>query len=363
MNDIDWELLVRYVAAVATDAEREEVERWLGASPEHREILDGVRAAIAQSRRELSPKDEAAMLASLKREIAAAAPDGSARPPLKIVRDDRARTVRLTFPARRSPWLARVRAAAAAVLIVGAGAAGVWLLDSPSRQEQVGEEPTVVATRRGQRLSVRLADNTVVVLAPASRLEVAPGYGKPERRVRLEGEAAFTVEHDEARPFAVETRRAVARDLGTWFVVRAYEDDSATEVVVAEGLVAVAPAEDAASAAAVDSVLVTPGQLARVGADGQLGVTRGVAVERYFAWTEDRLVFENTPLAEVAARIERWYDVEVRLADPATATWPVTVTFEHERPEDVLRLTAGLLGLDVAIANGPTGQTYTLRPR
>jgi ferric-dicitrate binding protein FerR (iron transport regulator) len=59
------------------------------------------------------------------------------------------------------------------------------------------------------------------------------------RTLELEGEAVFTVAHESTRPFAVRTSRAVATDLGTCFVVRAYLDDPNTDVVVAEGQVAV----------------------------------------------------------------------------------------------------------------------------
>ncbi len=35
--------------------------------------------------------------------------------------------------------------------------------------------------------------------------------------------------------------------------------------------------------------------------------------EKYNAWTEGKLVFRGDPMAEVARRIERWYNVKVEL--------------------------------------------------
>ena len=33
--------------------------------------------------------------------------------------------------------------------------------------------------------------------------------------------------------------------------------------------------------------------------------------EKYNAWTEGKLVFRGDPMAEVARRIERWYNVKI----------------------------------------------------
>lgn len=40
-------------------------------------------------------------------------------------------------------------------------------------------------------------------------------------------------------------------------------------------------------------------------------------VERLLAWTRGELVFDDAPLEDVARTLERWFDVEVRIDDPA----------------------------------------------
>ncbi|MFZ5623153.1 MAG: FecR family protein, partial [Gemmatimonadota bacterium] len=227
-----------------------------------------------------------------------------------------------------------------------------------------------VATRRGERLELRLPDGSLVHLAPQSTLRVPVAYGAGERRVSLEGAAVFTVTHDTTRPFAVHTARAVARDVGTRFLVRAYAGDAATDVVVAEGAVAVGlPARRAAGDAArpsarprPDAVVVAAGARARVTRQEHVVVTPRVALDEYFAWTDGRLVFRDVPLAEVAAQLSRWYDVDVRLGAESLGRLRLTASAtEREAPEDVLRLIAASLDLDLQISHA--GQTYTLRAR
>lgn len=342
-DDPSLDLLARYLRDDVSADERRRVLDWLAADPTRATELEDLRRVLAAA--DTGPQWDLDRIWSSIDARLRAMPAESERPPVRH-RPSRGFTL---APARR--WSGPARAAAA-VLVVVSGAATALLLQRPAEPAPAAP-PQVLATARGQRLSVRLPDSTLVIMAPESRLEIAAGYGKVERRVRFEGEAAFTVEHDETRPFAVETRGAVARDLGTRFLVRSYPADSATEVVVAEGLVAVGRVGD------IDSLVVTPGELARIGSDGRLGVTRGVALDRYFAWTDGRLVFENTPLRDVAERLERWYDVDVRLADPRSGSRRVTATFQRESPEEILRLVAALLGLEV----GRNGRVYTLRPR
>jgi len=61
--------------------------------------------------------------------------------------------------------------------------------------------------------------------------------GTNKYKVYLQAEAYFVVTHDAARPFRVHARDAVAHDLGTRFVVRAYAELPRIEVIVAEGAV------------------------------------------------------------------------------------------------------------------------------
>lgn len=345
-DDPSLDLLARYLRGDVAADERRRVEAWLAADPTRATELEDLRqtlAAVDGPRREWDLdrvwSGIEARLSSVPAE--SAEPDPAAAP----VADERRRAPSFAIGGQRR-W-SGARAAAAALLVASGGAALLLQL----RDEAAPEPPTIIATTRAQRLSVRLADSTLVILAPESRLEIAAAYGQTERHVRLEGEAVFTVVHDEHRPFAVETERAVARDLGTRFLVRAYDADSATEVVVAEGVVAVGRAGDA------DSLVVTPGELARVDAAGRLGVIRGVTLDNYFAWTDGRLVFDNTPLREVIERLERWHAVDVRLADPALGARRVTASFSGETPDQILHLVAALIGLDVQRADN----VYTIR--
>jgi ferric-dicitrate binding protein FerR (iron transport regulator) len=125
---------------------------------------------------------------------------------------------------------------------------------------------------------------------------------------------------------------------------------------VAEGRVSVRPG---AAAARGDSVLLVPNDVARVAADGRVNRVRGVAIGSFFAWTEGRLVFRDTPLRAAAAQLGRWYDIDVHLTSDSMDLLPLTASFAEQPAAEALRLVAITLDLRLSQA----GRVFTLSSR
>jgi len=234
-----------------------------------------------------------------------------------------------------------VALAAAAVVVALIGGRGV-LRRTPQWREY--------ATTAAQRMVVRLQDGTQVTLAPKSRVRYAADYGRERRELYLDGEAYFQVTPDSQRPLRVHTAASVTEDLGTAFVVRAYADQVATEVVVAEGRVALWRADT--TAASRPALLLGARDLGRLEQGGGATVRRGVDLARQLAWTRGVLSFDGTPLGEVVRTLERWYNVEIRVADSALAARRLTATFQNESIDLVLQRIALTVGLRVERADG-----------
>jgi len=353
---MDWDLLTRVVAGDGTPADGQVLDFWLAESPEHAELLAAVRELALEPGTATPPERLSELLVAAKRgrPIAATEADAPA-PKLGVVQGNRETMPRFAMP--RHVRVQRVaRLAVVGLVLAGALAGGTLLLRSSRSPLPVPSpsSPNVLTTARGQRLNLRLSDGTLATLAPSTTLRVAPGYGGRSRAVEIEGEAAFTVVHDSTRAFTVRVAGVLVRDLGTRFVVRGYPGEPTTDVVVAEGRVTVHRTRGAA-----DSLVVARGDRARAIADGGMALTRGVALDRYFAWTEGRLVFEETPLREVVAQLDRWYDIDIRLVPANIGDRKVSASVEDEPPNDVLGMLAASLGLDLS----RTDRVYTLRIR
>jgi ferric-dicitrate binding protein FerR (iron transport regulator) len=125
-------------------------------------------------------------------------------------------------------------------------------------------------------------------------------------------------------------------------VVRAYPGDSASDVVVADGLVAL----NRPGGITTDSLLLHPGDLGRVRATGPM-TRRTVVADRYLSWTAGELAFYGVPLREVLVDVGRWYDANVQLADASLGAEVITASFKDEPLTDVLDLVATAGGLVV----------------
>ena len=307
-------LLDRYLVGETSPAEAEAVRQWLEEDAEHARLLEDLRL--------------------IRRVTAEPAPHSSAdaawtRAAKTLVASPKPRVFR--------PLLVSALAAAAAVIALIGGRS---VLQRPPRW-------TEYATTAGQRADIRLSDGTQVTLAPKSRVRYTTEFANAQRDVYLDGEAYFQVAPDTDRPFRVHTAGSVTEDLGTAFVVTAYGDQGATEVVVAEGRVAMWSGAGEPGTTAQPALVLEARDLGRLESNGVATLRRGVDIQRHLAWTTGVLVFNGTPLSDAALALERWYDVEIRLPDTALAARRLTASFQHEPIDLVLKRIALTLGVRV----------------
>lgn len=332
-----WERIARLVAGEGTPAELAELERWLAADPARAELVGRLRAAVDRAAR-ASPADldvEAA-LARVHDRMAA----GQVRPLASAP----------SLRARRPLWQSTLLRAAAAVIIL-LGATVLYRSLRPGSQPTAGPVAArIFQTPVGQADTLQLADGSTVVLAPASRLVVAAGYGTRDRRVTLDGVAWFAVRHDPRRQFTVAAGDALITDLGTAFAVRA-DPAQPVSVAVTEGAVRLA-----SNAASPSSVILNAGENGTV-AGGVAAVGTVGGMDATLAWTRGRLVFADAPFAQVAAELQRWYGVRLVAGDTTVAARHLTSEFDGETAEAVIAVIA--LALDARFET--RGDTIIMR--
>lgn len=337
-------LLAEYLAGECTDDDARQIERWVAQDPANRARVDELRA-IYQAPWPPSAPDIDAMWAGVRR----------------TMRTDRARSAefgRAFRTERRRWWRAPVAVAATVLLAVGAALTIDRIATNPPAAPAT-EPMREYATPRGQRATLQLSDGTNLVLAADSRLRVPASYGHGVREVYLEGEALFEVTHDSTRPFRVHAKDAVTQVLGTRFDVRAYPEDSAVAVAVAEGAVALGRAEPLEAGELAQGVVLRRGELGTLASDGRVTTATGAMVASYLAWAEGRLHFVETPLPEVVRTLGRWYDLDVRLGAPALAARTLTAEFAAQSAEELLAALA--IALDARVVR--SGKTVTLHPK
>src|SRR5437016_2547795 len=298
-STINLGALARYLDGAAVPEDRAAVEAWIGADPARRAAIATLQTAWDTDAQRLgAPYDVDAAWSRFE--------------------------TRYSRPRRSGRWNIAIAAG------IGAGAA--WWLDHDARSVAQAPAMREYATARGRRAILRLLDGTEITLNADSRLRAPVTFASRRRDVYLEGEAYFRVVHDAARPFVVHTAGGAIRDIGTAFGVRAYGDAARERVAVVEGAVALA------------GTSLRAGQVATLSRTGTIRVLRNARVTDEVAWTRGRLVFTNVPLEEAAERLGRWYDLDVRVIDPALARRPVTGSYGDEPVAQVLTLITAAVG-------------------
>lgn len=162
------------------------------------------------------------------------------------------------------------------------------------------------AAPRDSAQVVTLPDDSTVTLNCGASVRVR--WSTNERRIELErGEAAFEVVHNAASPFVVTAGAETIRDLGTEFNV--LRENNALTVTVRAGSVEVQALGQAAT--------LSPGQQVRV-SGGQLAL-REINAGDTLAWREGRLIYRDTPLAQVVNDLNRYGSIPISVGDDAAA--------------------------------------------
>ncbi|MBO9707359.1 MAG: FecR domain-containing protein [Caulobacter sp.] len=203
-------------------------------------------------------------------------------------------------PVRRWVWAGLGAAAAAAVVTA--------ILPQLTR-------PTFTdyTTRRGETRELALADGSRLTLGAATTIRVR--LTRAERDVTLvDGEASFDVAHLENRPFVVTAGDHEIRVLGTEFNILSHDDRLA--VTVRRGLVQVSGGTDGAVRLTKGQQLIHTGGLAT-------SQVRAADPDAAFAWKTGKLVYRETPLAEVVADLNRYVATPIRV-DPSAASVKVS---------------------------------------
>lgn len=182
-----------------------------------------------------------------------------------------------------------------------------------------------------------LSDGTRIWLNKNSKLTYPDKFSNTERVVKLSGEAFFDVTKNGAS-FVIESDKVNVKVLGTSFNLRVYENETSSELYVKEGKVLFARSGNPE----INSVTVK-GEYAVLPDNGTSVIKNGNTNMNPVAWMEKRLLFENTPMSQVAIALQRYFQVDVKL--PADMS-KCLISGDFSKPQltemmDVICLTVG----------------------
>jgi transmembrane sensor len=248
-------------------------------------------------------------------------------------------------------------AAVAAVVLLGWGI--IHLFPGAPGTRKMHEEEFL--SRAGTRTKLVLPDGTQVWLNSNSKLNYTSEFNANAREVSLEGEAYFDVVKDVLHPFIVHTSSLDIKVLGTAFTIKSYPQDETIEATLLRGTIEVSRKGNLSA----PRLILKPNEklvfnkkkltLARPGhsRDKILPIdahppTLDMAVNSIrqdipdsnkveTAWIYNRLVFNGDTFRELAAKMERWYNVRITIKDESLNNFRFGGAFAKETVEEAFK--------------------------
>ncbi|HEX2846326.1 MAG TPA: FecR domain-containing protein, partial [Chitinophagaceae bacterium] len=337
-----WILLTRKIAGEASPEDLAELEKLVQQHPEWQYALQNLEDIWNSHPPTDLSEEEDAYLIHLHRMQEKNIPFGNK------AKEDEAAVFELETPRsnkrRRLAWIT-------AGIAVAVSVAAIFFFKPVSRpgKKEIASI-NEISTRLGSKTRIQLPDGSIVWLNAGSKLIYDKNFGKEERLVSLSGEGFFDVVRDPSKPFIVHTTNIEVRVLGTVFNVKAYPEDKSSETSLIHGSLEVSiksrprdkiilssneklVVENKISSSRDsltedrDLPLMTLNQIKHNPLDNSVNETQ---------WIDNKLVFDNEPFADIAVKMERWFGVEIEIADSSLAEKRMTGKFERENIEQAL---------------------------
>lgn len=314
IDPFDLKLIDRWLAGEASEEEEIQLFRWKASAPERARLVE---AFEVEWRRSHTGDVDAAWSRLMTQRGRTSRPSSGEVIPLasRTSPASRVRSSRRFLPLMQ----------AASVIMLFAAGALIWRLSPPATPQW--KEVTAL---RGQLANIELADGTRVVIGPESSLRYPLRFGRDAREVRLDGAAYFEVSSRHGQPFLVHAAHSMTEVLGTRFAVWAYSDEPVVSITVTEGQVAFRASDE------TGHTVLSRGDVGRLIAAGAVSVTHNENIDDHVAWIRGDLTFQEAPLAEVAVRLGRAYDLKILIADSALVSRRFTGTLKKQPVADIL---------------------------
>ncbi len=325
-------LLIRSFATELDAAEQATLDAWLKATEHNVHIAQQLRDAWDKAAFEKPfVADAAADLAAVR--IKAGLPARNQAPKqLAAIIEMPNETPYMRTPGFR--WV-RYAAAVAAVLIL---AGALWFqkgLFFKDTNWQVAENNST------EKQEITLPDGSQVWLKKGAQLRYPVTFAAGKRAVYLRGTAFFSVTHNPAQVFEVNSNSAErVTVLGTAFEVQFNENQPEYSVQVQQGKVRFEGTSE-------KNMLLTAGQKAVF--NRQSAQMRAVQADaNALFWQNGMLVFDRTPLKKVFAQIEQLYHVKINVKNQEIGDCLLSATFPQPDAAALLRSIAQLYQMKLA---------------
>ncbi|MBS1597568.1 MAG: FecR domain-containing protein [Bacteroidetes bacterium] len=318
VNDMNDDLLIKYLVGETTDEENVRVNQWIAASEANKKYFEQY-LLIWEKSKELSGKSTVNEAEAWER--------------FSKYRDEKNQSAKLVemTPKKSIPWRS-----IAAILVVILAAGLVYLF-------KYNQSTELVVIRSSENvLTDTLPDGSVVILNKRSAISYPKQFSGNTRMVNMEGEGFFTVTPDKTNPFIIHAGDVDIKVVGTSFNVR--NTPGKTEVIVETGIVKVSKEQQ--------SVELNPNEMATVFKNQLTPVKQKNVDELYNYYRTKEFVCNATALWKLVDILNEAYGANIIISDSRLKDLQLNTTFRNESLDEILKVISVTFNIRVEKKNG-----------
>lgn len=377
------QLLIEYIKGETSPRQREEVMRWANKDAANGRYLANLKAlyVVATMPQERASRSElenfklkvlrtnaGAQQQSITTEYVA---NHTAEPAAKTITEPTIKTAEpTTKPATDKAHSAKLKRTQIVLYItaaIGAAAITMLFINPLSNSEQLKESfknellaelkngnieigldnipqenLNTIYTEKCVKSNITLPDGTNVKLNSDTKITFPNRFVGKTREVKIDGEAFFDVATDSLHPLIVTTAKGlIIKVTGTKFNIKSYPNDNSEEATLYEGKITLISKGNTYNMLPDNQLIIAPNKRpVKVGSPKMNNIK---------AWTEGRIVFDETPLSEVIKVLERWHGVTFAVTDSSVLNKTITGSFNSESIHYIMSIISLCTSIDYEI--------------
>ncbi len=203
-----------------------------------------------------------------------------------------------------------------------------------------------IETSPGQKSILDLPDGTRVWLNSETSISYPVQFSRKNREVKLIGEAYFDVAKMSEKPFLIDIGDLKINVLGTKFNVINYTNENETSIFLKSGSIQLQ-----SNYGDTERILykMQAGERAQFNKEKRELVIGTGHSDVCMAWLDGKIIFRDEAIENVISRLDRWFNVDIKIIDAEIEDYSYTATFQHETLEQILDLLQRSAPIDYTI--------------
>ncbi len=344
-ENIDWELLLRYISNETNAEEDRKINEWLAKEPNNEKIKELLLLYTSTSIKDLENTNLQEAWSRLTKKIGISLPFEEAN-------NQTIRKRETSFASYKSKRYAKFkfnRISYATLIIFSFLFLSILYFTSNNSlsTEQKSVELKKITVKLGSQAKITLSDKTTIKLDAGSELSYPKKFTGDTREVYLKGEGYFEISHNPQKPFIVHINNSYIKVLGTKFNVSAWPKLQQIKVTVIDGIVSFNNEDNIKD----KGVTITKGQMSTLRKNSTPTKPTKIDVKKQLGWLKQELILENTQLNVALAQLSRWNNITIQLPDPIYNTVKITGEFKKKSVDQILKNIALMIDLKIKRVN------------